>query len=207
MSPAEAFSHSLLIASDYRVPDPSRVWPLLQRRKAGLADIGAHHVGVYLSTTDPGRVLVTIGVHNREPIVDLLRSRIFFDWFDAVGVHDIPAVFAGEKAAKFDVTATAAAPDIVLAAIAAVDDVPALVAAVRRDLAGFRAAGVRNMWIFQAFDDEHEVLVLHELADEASARAWIEDPAPAAVWMHRAGRGAYPPLFVGKFAHMMRIEA
>ncbi|TDH57417.1 fatty-acid--CoA ligase [Mycobacterium eburneum] len=197
----------MLIASDYRVPDPSRVWPLLQRRKAALADIGAHHVGVYTSTRDPGRVLVTIGVHNREPIVDLLRSRIFFDWFDAVGVHDIPAVFAGEKAAKFGLAASSAAPDIVLAAIAAVDDVPALVAAVRRDLAEFRAAGIRNMWIFQAFDDEHEVLVLHELADDHSARAWIEHPAPAAVWMHRAGRGAYPPLFVGKFAHMMRIEA
>lgn len=208
MSGGEVFSHSLVIASDYRVPDPGRVWPLLQRREAELADIGAHHVGVYTSTQDYGRVLVTIGVRNRDPIVDLLRSRIFFDWFDAVGVDDIPAVFAGEKAAKFDLAAQPPAPpDIVLAAIAAVDDVPALIAEVRRNLDAFRAGGVRNLWIFQAFDDEREVLVLHELADDASARAWVENPAPAAVWMAGAGQGAYPPLFIGKFAHMMRIEA
>ena len=38
---------------------------------------------------------MTIGVRSREPIVELLRSRVFFDWFDAVGVEDFPAVFAG----------------------------------------------------------------------------------------------------------------
>ena len=54
--------HSMVIASDYRVPDPARVWPLLERRKAALADIGAHHVLVYTSTHDYGRVLVMIGV-------------------------------------------------------------------------------------------------------------------------------------------------
>ena len=77
--------HSMVIASDYRVPDPTKVWPLLERNKAALADIGAHHILVYTSTHDYGRVLVMIGVHSREPIVELLRSRIFFDWFDAVG--------------------------------------------------------------------------------------------------------------------------
>ena len=91
----------MVIASDYRVPDPTRVWPLLERNKAALADIGAHHVLVYTSTHDYGRVLVMIGVHSREPIVDLLRSRVFFDWFDAAGVEDIPAVFAGEIIDRF----------------------------------------------------------------------------------------------------------
>ena len=62
MSPADPHSHSLVIASDYRVPDPEQVWPLLQRRRSALADIGAHHVLLYTSTHDPGRVLVTIGV-------------------------------------------------------------------------------------------------------------------------------------------------
>ena len=81
-----------MITSDYRVPDPERVWPLLQRRKKELADIGAQSVLVYTSTHDYGRVLVTIVVRSREPIVELLRSRVFFDWFDAVGVEDIPAV-------------------------------------------------------------------------------------------------------------------
>ena len=91
----------MVIASDYRVPDPEQVWPLLKRRRSALADIGAHHVLVYTSTHDYGRVLVTIGVHSREPIVELLRSRVFFDWFDAVGVDDIPAVFAGEIVERF----------------------------------------------------------------------------------------------------------
>jgi hypothetical protein len=94
-----------------------------------------------------------------------------------------------------------------LAAIAAVDDVPALITGVREELDTFRTAGVRNMRIFQAFDDDREVLILHELADGDSARAWIDNPAPAAMWMMGTGRGGYPPLFVGRFAHMMHIEA
>ncbi len=117
--------HSMVIASDYRVPDPTRVWPLLERNKAALADIGAHHVLVYTSTHDHGRVLVMIGVHSREPIVELLRSRVFFDWFDEAGVEDIPAVFAGEIVDRFiaQPPKTPAAPGVVVAAIASVNDV------------------------------------------------------------------------------------
>jgi hypothetical protein len=89
-------THSLVLTTDYRVPDPTRVWPLLQRRRDGLAALGAHHVFVYTSTTDPERVLVTIALETREPVAELLRSRAFFEWFDAVGVEDLPAVFAGE---------------------------------------------------------------------------------------------------------------
>src|ERR1700761_7966356 len=120
--------HSMVIASDYRIPDPTRVFPLLQRNQAALADIGAHHVLVYTSTHDHGRVLVMIGVHSREPIVELLRSRVFFDWFDAVGVEDIPAVFAGEIVGRFGSVAPSerSAPGIVIAAISAVDSVPML---------------------------------------------------------------------------------
>ena len=69
----------MVIASDYRVADPEQVWPLLTRRRSALAGIGAHHVLLYTSTHDQGRVLVTIGVRSREPIVELLRSRVFFD--------------------------------------------------------------------------------------------------------------------------------
>ena len=101
MSSADPRSHSMVIASDYRVADPEQVWPLLTRRRSALAGIGAHHVLLYTSTHDHGRVLVTIGVRSREPIVELLRSRVFFDWFDAVGVDDIPAVFAGEIVERF----------------------------------------------------------------------------------------------------------
>jgi hypothetical protein len=198
----------MVIASDYRVPNPERVWPLLQRRKSALAGIGAHHVLVYTSTHDYGRVLVTIGVRSREPIVELLRSRVFFDWFDAVGVEDIPAVFAGEITERFEASppSNPAAPGVVVAAMASVDDVSMLTEEVRAGLTRFTAAGVRKTWIFRAFDDGHEVMILQELDDEDRARRWIEQPDPAAPWIAGAGRGAYPPVFVGKFFDMMRID-
>jgi heme-degrading monooxygenase HmoA len=198
-----------VIASDYRVPDPTRVWPLLKRNKAALADIGAHHVLVYTSTRDHGRVLVMIGVHSREPIVELLRSRVFFDWFDEAGVDDIPAVFAGEIVDRFiaQPPKTPAAPGIVVAAIASVNDVSLLTSEVSTAIDRFTTAGIRKTWVFQAFDDNHEVLILQEFPDEESARHWIDHPDAAAQWMSGAGIGAYPPLFVGRFFDMMRIEA
>ncbi|OBK79552.1 fatty-acid--CoA ligase [Mycobacterium sp. 1165178.9] len=201
--------HSMVIASDYRVPDPTRVWPLLKRNKAALADIGAHHVLVYTSTRDHGRVLVMIGVHSREPIVELLRSRVFFDWFDEAGVEDIPAVFAGEIVDRFiaQPPKTPAAPGVVVAAIASVNDVSLLTSEVSTAIDRFTTAGIRKTWVFQAFDDDHEVLILQEFPDEDSARDWIDHPDAAAQWMSGAGIGAYPPLFVGRFFDMMRIEA
>lgn len=201
--------HSMVIASDYRVPDPTRVWPLLERNKAALADIGAHHVLVYTSTHDHGRVLVMIGVHSREPIVELLRSRVFFDWFDEAGVDDIPAVFAGEIVERFiaQPPQTPAAPGVVVAAIASVNDVSLLTSEVSTAIDRFTTAGIRKTWVFQAFDDDHEVLILQEFPDEESARHWIDHPDAAAQWMSGAGIGAYPPVFVGRFFDMMRIEA
>lgn len=200
--------HSLVIASDYRVPDPTKVWPVLRRNESALSDIGAHHVLVYTSTHDYGRVLVMIGVHSREPIVELLRSRIFFDWFDAVGVEDIPAVFAGEIVDRFLAAplATASAPGVVVAAIASVEDVSSLSAEVGHAMVRFTAAGIRKTWVFQAFDDPHEVLILQEFPDEERARDWIDHPDAAAEWMTGAGFGAYPPLFVGRLTDMMRID-
>ena len=205
MSSADPRSHSMVIASDYRVPDPEQVWPLLTRRRSALADIGAHHVLLYTSTHEHGRVLVTIGVRSREPIVELLRSRVFFDWFDAVGVDDIPAVFAGEIVERFGSVAQAA-PGVVVAAISAVDDVSSLTHEIRGALPRFEAAGIRQTRLFRAFDDNHEVMIMQELDDENQARRWIEHPDPAAPWIDGAGVGAYPPVFVGKFSDMMRID-
>jgi len=147
-------------------------------------------------------------VHSREPIVELLRSRVFFDWFDAVGVEDIPAVFAGEIVERFEVSPppNPTDPGVVGAAIASVDDVSVLTAEVRAGLTRFAAAGVRKTRIFRAFDDGHEVMILQELDDEDSAHRWIEHPDAAAPWIARAGVGAYPPVFVGKFFDMMRID-
>ncbi len=198
----------MVIASDYRVPDPKRVWPLLQRRRAALADIGAHHVLVYTSTDDHGRVLVTIGVRSREPIVELLRSRVFFEWFDAVGVDDIPAVFAGEIIERFEPSPPPepTAPGVIVAAIACVDDISLLSAEIRAGLHRFSAAGVRKTWLFRAFDDENEVMILQELDDEEEARRWIAQPDSAAPWITRAGIGPYPPVFMGRFFDSMRID-
>ena len=157
---------------------------------------------------DYGRVLVTIRVRSREPIVELLRSRAFFDWFDLVGVEDIPAVFAGEIVERFEASppSNPAPPSVVVAAIASVDDVSVLTQEVRAGLTRFAAAGVRKTWIFRAFDDGHEVMILQHLDDEDSARRWIDHPDIAAPWIARAGVGAYPPVFVGKFFDMMRID-
>ena len=198
----------MVIASDYRVPDPERVWPLLQRRRSALADIGAHHVLVYTSTDDYGRVLVTIGVRSREPIVELLRSRVFFEWFDAVGVDDIPAVFAGEIVERFEPSQPTepAAPGVIVAAMASVDDISVLSAEIRASQARFSAAGVRKTLLFRAFDDANEVMILQELNDEDEARRWIAHPDSAAPWISKAGIGPYPPVFMGQFFDLMRID-
>ena len=49
-------------------------------------------------------------------------------------------------------------------------------------------------------------MILQEIGDENSARRWVEHPDATAEWMENAGMGAYPPLFVGKLLHMMRID-
>jgi hypothetical protein len=206
---ADVYQHSLVIAADYRIPNPSKVAPLLERRRDALADLGAHHVLVYRSTHEPGRVLVMIGVRSREPVVELMRSRVFFDWFDAVGVEDFPAVFAGEIVERFDLTEPSDGPlppGVVVSAIVTVDDIEVLVAELRLATTRFRTAGIRKIWVFHAFDDAQEVLVLQEIENEESARRWIEHPDAAAEWMSRAGIGVYPPLFVGEFDSIVRID-
>ena len=201
-------SHTLILASDYRVPDPQRVWPLLQRRRSELAGLGAHHVLVYASRTDEGRVLVTMGIRNPEPVVELLRSRVWFDWFDAVGVTDIPGVFAGEMVEKLALTTSSDAvpPGIVVAAMTSVPDVSTLIERVHLAADRFKAAGIRNVWFYRAFDDPREMLILQEIDTDEHAQRWLQAPDEVAEWMVGAGAGPYPPLFVGEFAHMMRIE-
>jgi hypothetical protein len=201
-------THSLVLASDYRVPDPDRVLPLLESKRDALADIGAHHVLVYASTTEPGRVLVMIAIHAREPVLELLRSRVFFDWFDAVGVDDIPAVFAGEVVERFNVTGETelAAPEVMVSLVTVVDDVPNLVAHVHETVDDLRGEGIRKVLIFSAFDNPREVMLLLQIDDESHARHWLRYSGLAAEWLTKAGIGAYPPVFVGRFRRMIRIE-
>ena len=209
MNIADVYQHSLVIAADYRIPDPAKVGPLVERRKDALAEMGAHHVLVYRSTHDHGRVLVMIGVRSREPVANLMRSRVFFDWFNAVGVEDIPAVFAGEIVERFDFTEPSDGPrppGIVVSAIVSVDDIGVLVTELRSAISRFRSAGIRRLWVFRAFDDAREVLILQEIDDEDTARRWIDHPDAAAEWMTHAGVGVYPPLFVGEFDSIVRVD-
>lgn len=200
--------HTLVLAMDYRVPDPARVWPVLQRSKPALADLGAHYVLVYVSTRDPGRVMVTMSLRSRDPVLEVLRSRVFLDWFDSVGLEEIPAIFAGETVEKIAVADPDphSPPGVIMGTIARVDDLPVLISRIRDTLPRFADAGIRNLRLFQAFDDEHEAMVLQELDTEEDASRWMNKPDSVAEWMASSGVGAYPPIFVGRLAHLMRLD-
>ncbi|TPG33826.1 fatty-acid--CoA ligase [Mycobacterium hodleri] len=200
--------HSLVLASDYRVANPERVAPLLERRRDALVDLGAHHVLVYASTTDPERVLVMIALHAREPVLEVLRSRIFFDWFDAVGVEDFPAVFAGELVERLELSpeAAIAVPEVMVSVVTPVEDLATLRNHIRETSDGMRAGGVRKVTTFSAFDNPLEVMMLLQIDDEEHAQHWLSDSKLAADWLTRAGIGAYPPVFVGRFLSMLRID-
>ena len=94
---------SFVFAVEFAVGDPERVWPVLAHHEGSLRELGAHYAFIYESIVEPGRVLVVIGVRTREPLLNLLRSPQLFDWFDAVGLDDLPAVFAGEAVERFDI--------------------------------------------------------------------------------------------------------
>ncbi|MGV0696958.1 fatty-acid--CoA ligase [Mycobacterium novum] len=204
-------SRSLVLVTDYRVPDPARVWPLLQRHRDSLAHLGASHVLVYTSSVDPGRVLALMSIRAAQPVTDLLRDEAFMAWFDAVGVDDIPAVFAGSLAERIELADSSSLtepPGVVVAAVAEVVDAEALIDHVHDTADAFAAAGIRKVLIFQAFDNPREVFMLQEAAEEvgeAGAGQWISQPEFAAEWVTRAGVGVYPPVFVGRLAHLMRV--
>ena len=200
--------HSLVLASDYRVSHPERVGPLLERRAPALVDVGAHHVLVYASTTDPERVLVVIAVHAREPLLDILQSRMFFEWFDAVGVDDIPAVFAGELVERLELGAGSpdTVPGVVVSMVTPVGDLEVLREHVRDTRDEMRRAGVRRLSVFSALDNPLEVMMLLQIDDEKHAQHWLQYSELAAEWLTRAGVGAYPPVFVGRFQSLVRID-
>ncbi|MHA3021441.1 fatty-acid--CoA ligase [Mycobacterium sp. BMJ-28] len=203
--------HSLILAADYRVADPESMWDSLKGRQQSLANIDAHHVVLYKSIWEPGRILVTIGISHPNSVREVLRSPAIFDLFDISGVDDIPAVFAGEVVEKIDLyepdpdDADESVAGVIVGVVTTVDSVEDLMVKVHGAADRFRQSGVRKIWVYHAFDDGHEVLILQEIADELSARRWIDHPDAAAEWMSQAGFGAYPSLFVGKFAHLMTV--
>ncbi|MET4429541.1 hypothetical protein ABIA65_002845 [Mycolicibacterium sp. 624] len=200
-------NHSLVVSSDYRIPDPDRVAPLLERRQDMLAELGAHHVLVYTSTSDPERVMVIMAIHTRDTVLELLRSRVFFDWFDAVGVEDIPALFAGEVVDSVDLVGETnpSAPETMVSVVTPIEDITALIAHIHATLDDLRAAGVRNLLVFSAFDNPHEAMMVFRIDDESHARHWLRDTDLSSEWLGKAGIGAYPPVFVGRLRRVLQI--
>lgn len=199
--------HSLVLASDYRVDDVDRMWSLLQERRGILADIGAHHIVVYTSIHEPGRILTTVGIHHRLSVADVIRSPAVFEWFDMAGVSDLPAIFAGEIVEKIGLQpSVGVVAGVIVGAVTTVADVPQLVASVHDGRDRLISSGIRKVWIYRAFDDPHEVMMLHEVRDETSALRWIEHPEVSAAWLEHVGHGAYPTIFVGKLSHVMALD-
>jgi hypothetical protein len=200
--------HSLILACDFTVDSIDRMWCWIQEQQEALASIGTRHLVIYTSIWEPGRIFVTTGIRQQQPIRRILQSPKLFEWFDVSGVADVPPIFGGEVVEKIDlVDAASPRPDgaVVLGVISSVADVTALVARVRGAAPHFRSAGVRKVWIYRAFDDGQEVMILEEIDSEASVRKWIDKPDAAAEWMSQAGLGAYPPMFVGTVAHVMTV--
>lgn len=118
-------------------------------------------------------------------------------------------MFGGEVVEKIDLDGPSSerhVAGVIVGAMAAVDDVQALMDKVHDGLDRFREAGVRKVWVYRAVDDGQEVMILQEIDDERRARQWIDHPDASAEWMSRAGLGAYPTLFVGKLAHVMTVD-
>ncbi|MDH6194255.1 hypothetical protein M2272_000876 [Mycobacterium frederiksbergense] len=201
--------HSLILSCDFRVDDVEQMWQWIKKHHANLSSIGAHHVVLYESIWEPGRVFVTIGIRYARSIRDILRSPAIFEWFNVAGVKDIPPIFGGEVVEKIDLAAPSPqghVAGVIVGTVATVDDVPTLMGKVHDGLGRFERSGIRKIWVYQALDDGREVMILQEIEDEVSARQWIDHPDSAAEWMTTAGFGAYPSLFVGKLAHIMTVD-
>jgi len=194
--------HSLVLALDYRVDDVERTWSLIRDDHSPLVGLGARHAVLYTSAFEKDRVLVTIGVRHRVSVKELLRSPAVFEWFDRSGVNDLPAIFAGEVREKINLADPQAQPgsEVIVGVVSTVADPEDLMARVHGGLDRFAEAGVRKVWVYQAVDDECEVMTLLEIDSAANARRWIDHPDAAAEWMSDGGAGGYPRPFIGKYA-------
>lgn len=197
---------SFVFAVEFRIAESDRVGPVLARHEESLRDLGAQYAFVYESVVEPGKVLVVIGIRTEQPLMNLLRSPYFFEWFDAVGVTDLPAVFAGETVERFDLgEPPEPGKEVVVAAVTRVDDIEAFMTRVRESLGDFAKAGIRRTLVYRAFDTAREVLFLQQLANARTALRWVKRSDIASEWLSAAGVGAYPPVFVGRFVHAMRL--
>ena len=201
-----AAGRSFVFAVEFRITESARVGPVLARHEESLRDLGARYAFVYEAVSEPGKVLVVIGVRSEQPLVNLLRSPYFFEWFDAVGIEDLPAVFAGETVERFDLgDPPAPGSEILVSAVTRVDDVEEFMVRVRDSLGEFAEAGISRTLVYRAFDTPREVLFIQQLASARTALQWAARSDIASDWLASAGVGAYPPVFVGRFVHAMRL--
>ncbi|MDX1873906.1 fatty-acid--CoA ligase [Mycolicibacterium sp. 120266] len=203
---ARAGTRDYVFAVEFTVPLPERISTVLDRHQESLVDLGARYAFVYESIVEPGRALVIIGIRSEQPLLNLLRSPYFGEWFDAVGISDFPAVFAGATVERFDLgEPPEPGNEIVVAAVTPVPDIKEFMATVRASLQEFSAADIRRTLVYQAFDNADEVMFLQQLASENTALNWVARSEIAASWLAAAGIGAYPPVFVGRFVHALRF--
>ena len=203
---ADAVVRSFIFAVEFRIAESERIGSVLASHEEGLRDLGARYAFVYESVVEPGKVLVVIGIRTERPLLDLLRSPYFFEWFDSVGVDDLPAVFAGEVVERFDLgEPPTPGTEVVVTAVTRVEDVEVFLTRVRESLADFARSGIRRTLVYRAFDTPREVLFLHQLATARTALQWVAHSDIASEWLASAGVGAYPPVFVGRFVHAMRL--
>lgn len=197
---------NFVFAVEFTISAPDRVWPVLCRHRESLVDLGARYVFLYQSITEPGCVLVIIGISTEQPLLNLLRSPYFLDWFDAVGVEDFPAVFAGEIVERLDIgDAPEPGTEVVVAAVTPVGDIGEFVDQVRASREEFAKAGIRRTVVYRAFESSREVMFVQQLSSTQTALQWVEDSPTASAWLTAAGIGAFPPVFVGHFVNSMRM--
>jgi len=197
---------SFVFAVEFTIGDPASVWAVLKHHEENLRELGAYYVFLYESIVEPGNVFVVIGIRTDQAPPQLLRSPEMFEWFDAVGLDDLPAVFVGETVDRFDIgDAPPPGTEIVVAAVTPVDDVDDFMVRVRESLPGFARAGIRRTVVYRALDTTHEVMFLQQLASDENALKWVGHSKIAASWLTSAGVGAYPPVFVGRFRNVMRL--
>ena len=202
---------SLVLAADYRVRDFDAWWGKIPSEIVALARMSAHHVVVYRSVDDPGRIFVTIGVHEQGTLQTLLRSPDVFEWFDTAGVEDVPPVFAGSVVEKIDLhegsALTGEPAAVIVASIVRLESIGRLQEAVHASLDGIREAGILRYWLYRALDDAHEAMIIREIATEQQARHWLRYPELGAKFMTDVGVGLYPPPFVGSLVQTIAIPA
>jgi hypothetical protein len=200
---------STIMAAEYTVSDFSHWQSVLAQTPPELRRLGAWRLVVYRALDDGNRVFTTVGVRRPERVQKLLASATPLEWFDLAGVQDIPSVFVGGRVERIDLASSTAADigSVIVAGVVRLDDPQKWLASVHEAADELRGNGVLRIYAYQAFDDEREMLILQAIDTENHARRWIKYRDEVAAWMARAGVGAYPPLFVGRLASDLQLDA